>query len=143
MRLWLIRLSPITSASLVRLTLKISIFALITSQCIVQLVLWGIVVSDIPLVLSWPLLVVLYRYYSVFGVMPKVLIGYVDIDTQAQEIISSSRESYHQFSLIYSSCFIVFYGHGRRWLLWRDSCDEFAYRQLVMQLKREQQGSHD
>lgn len=138
---WLIRLLPITSVRRVRLTLHISFHALATSIAVFQLVLWGMVVSDIPLVMSMSLVGILWRYCSSFGVTPTALVGDVDIDTESKEIITSSRESYSRVSLIYAHYFILFSARAQYRLLWRDSCDESVYRHLIMQLKREQQSS--
>lgn len=141
MQPWLIRLLPITSVRLVRLTLCVSFNALTISAVVFQSVLWGMVVSDIPLVMSGSLLGLLWRYCSSFGVTPTALVGNVDIDTESKEIITTSRASYTRVSLIYAHYFILFSARGQYWLLWRDSCDEGVYRHLIMQLKREQQSS--
>lgn len=53
------------------------------------------------------------------------------------------REIFHSVHTLYAPLFICLQGQGKRWFIWRDSCDEATYRQLLVRLKRELNGSRD
>ncbi|WP_315969567.1 protein YgfX [Vibrio metschnikovii] len=133
-------MSLIISAKSVKLALTPSLFAHITAWCLLMLLIWALLISPIPLVAA----VVILCYWlktPLLDWLPATLSQEVEIDFSGRLRWADQEFSYQGVSLLYRGLFIRFYGRQRSVLLWRDSCSETDYRQLLGRLKREHSGS--
>ncbi|ENM3951501.1 hypothetical protein ACT7T5_002198 [Vibrio cholerae] len=100
------------------------------------LMLWALFVSSIPLVLVPYFAAWIWRGHLHSQWMPASLVGNVELTFAGVFEQQGQRE-------LYAPLFICLQGQGKRWFIWRDSCDEATYRQLLVRLKRELNGSRD
>ncbi len=100
--------------------------------------MWAVVVSPIPLVASlW--LVILLITHSSHRLLPEALLGDVEIHFDGYLKIEGRQLFFQSMSDLHAFVFLSFKGKGQHWLLWRDSCDEVTYRQLLVRLKQKQE----
>ncbi len=100
--------------------------------------IWAVAISAIPLVAS---LLICMQLISrpVSGLIPPYLQGEVEIHFDSSLQFNDSKQKFYAVSTLHAFSFICFQGKGQRWLLWRDSCDETTYRQLLVRLKLKQE----
>ncbi len=135
---WWIILSPITSAKSVKLLFSPSYSAQVLASVTVLVMTWAVVASPIPLIASVVLLNIIYsRPVSQF--LPEPLVGNVEIDFDGDLCIQDKKVQFNSISDIYAFAFISFQGRTKRWILWRDSCDDVIYRQLLVRLRQKQE----
>lgn len=100
-----------------------------------MVLIWAVIVSPIPLAASvWLLSVFISRPLSDF--LPDSLHGSVEIGFDGYFIMNNHKQSFVSVSDLQSFAFLSFHTRGKHWLLWRDSCQEETYRQLLVRLKR-------
>jgi len=100
--------------------------------------IWAVIISPIPLVASlW--LCILLTSRPLLSLLPDSLQGEVDIHFDGFLGLKDSKVPFQAVSDIYSFAFISFQGDKKRCLLWRDSCDDTTYRQLLVRLKLKQE----
>lgn len=134
MLLWLIILSLITSAKSVNLTLSPSLSARIVTLVTLLTLMWAVIISPMPLVITIVICGYLLSHkISLWTVSP--LQGQVTICFDQFLIADGNRATLQSMSELHSFAFIAFKTQGKRWLLWRDSCDDTTYRQLLVRLK--------
>ncbi|ADT86024.1 hypothetical protein J0676_16755 [Vibrio sp. Vb2880] len=63
--------------------------------------------------------------------------GEVAFDFSGYLVIGEARHAITRVQCLFAGAFVIIEGPGLRWLLWRDSCSEVEYRQLLVRLKRE------
>ncbi len=133
---WWTRLSLITSAKSVRLKLGYSLSARIVAWQLRMLLIWAVVVSPIPLTASFVILCFLLA--SPLEVwLPECFEQSIDIDFSGMIRHLDQERHYHRVCVVYRSWFLRFYTTEGVLLLWRDSCAEADYRQLLVRLQRE------
>ncbi|RBM72636.1 hypothetical protein DLR72_00480 [Vibrio paracholerae] len=110
---------------------------------IMLLMLWALFVSSIPLVLVPYFAAWVWRGHLHSQWMPASLLGNVELTFGGVFEQEGRRETFHSVHTLYAPLFICLQGQGKRWFIWRDSCDEATYRQLLVRLKRELNGSRD
>ncbi|ELG2044257.1 hypothetical protein RAX51_003196 [Vibrio fluvialis] len=101
-------------------------------------VLWALLLSPTPLVVT--LLIIgmgMALPLPMQQWLTPELCGDVEIDFSGSVQIGDERYTISRVQYLFAFAFIVMEGQGRRWLLWRDSCSEREYRQLLVRLKRE------
>lgn len=107
-------------------------------------VLWALLLSPIPLVVT--LLIIgmgmtlpmqQWLTLPMQQWLTPALCGDVEIDFSGSVQIGDERYAISRVQYLFAFAFIVMEGQGRRWLLWRDSCSEREYRQLLVRLKQE------
>ncbi|MGC9421252.1 MULTISPECIES: hypothetical protein [unclassified Vibrio] len=103
--------------------------------------MWAILASSIPLVASMAMIALLFSY-PVLSWLPTSLQDEIEINFSGELRVGDDDFVFHQVDFLYRHLFLIIRGQGARWLLWRDSCDESDYRQLLVKLKREQYRSH-
>ena len=142
MHRWLIKLSHTTSARFVNLKVNTSLYAQIANQLLLLGCVWAVICSDIPLVLSTYLLLLIIRCQMQGGfVVPSACGGWylhrdgtVRNDKQTSTITSvdvSAAAFKVTFELV----------SGEKVTIWRDSCEDVAYRQLCLILRQGQMGA--
>lgn len=99
-------------------------------------VLWALLLSPTPLVVTL-LIIGMGMALPMQQWLTPVLCGDVEIDFSGSVQIGDERYAISRVQYLFAFAFIVMEGQGRRWLLWRDSCSEREYRQLLVRLKRE------
>ncbi|MBF9001639.1 hypothetical protein [Vibrio nitrifigilis] len=103
-----------------------------------QLLMWGIVAFDWPLVASAGLLALLISYSRSVSLLHPHLSGDIEIDFECSRIYSIQECSYQSVNTLLAQWFIGFKTEQKHWvLLWRDSCSDEVYRHLLVALKRE------
>lgn len=107
------------------------------------LMLWALFVSSIPLVLVPFFSAWIWRGHHLGQWMPESLVGEVDLTFSGTLEQEGQRSTFHSIHTLYAPLFVTLQGQGKRWFIWRDSCDEATYRQLLVRLKRELNGSRD
>ncbi len=138
MPLWWIILSPITSAKSVKLLFTPSYTAHVVAAGVLLVLMWAVAVSAIPLVASLWLVISLVTHSS-HRLLPEPLCGEVEIHFDGYLRIKERKLFFQSISDLHAFAFLSFKGKGRHWLLWRDSCDEITYRQLLVRLKQKQE----
>ena len=138
MLLWLIKLSPTTSAKYVRLLALTSFFSCQANFSVVILACCCFVVSDIPLPITFYLIGFVYKHHLLSSWLTQAIKG--------QLVVSSSglcefngkmvRIKKHIMSLSVFGVLLRF-DSGDRYILWRDSVPDNHYRQFIMLLRRE------
>lgn len=138
MHLWLIKLSPTTSAKCVRLFLTNSTFARLANILFLILVSVLIVVSELPLIVTLPLLAFAVYVLSHRDCFAQALTGDVKFHSRSEFESSGVRYSIKTvLFLLMPMVLVIVRQDNRRVLLWRDSLSDNQYRQLVVMLKRE------
>lgn len=105
----------------------------------------AVVSSPIPLVATaYLLLIIVSRPLT--SLLPDALHGEVEfgfdhsLKTNHYSIKSNNHsQGFTSVGLLHSYLFLSFHTRGKYWLLWRDSCDEATYRQLLVRLKLKQE----
>ncbi|ENM5731947.1 hypothetical protein AB7D55_003767 [Vibrio mimicus] len=108
-----------------------------------MLMLWALFVSSIPLVLVPYFAAWIWRGHRLGLWMPKSLEGEIDLTFSGTLEQDGQRSTFHSIHTLYAPLFVTLQGQGKRWFIWRDSCDETTYRLLLVRLKRELNGSRD
>ncbi|MDE5178558.1 protein YgfX [Vibrio fluvialis] len=129
-------MSLITSAKCVKLHLTPSYNARVVAAMVFGCVLWALLLSPIPLVVTL-LIIGMGMALPMQQWLTPALCGNVEIDFSGSVQIGDERYAISRVQYLFAFAFIVMEGQGRRWLLWRDSCPEREYRQLLVRLKRE------
>ncbi|MGO1296552.1 MAG: hypothetical protein ACTMIA_04485 [Vibrio sp.] len=84
----------------------------------------------------------LWKYCPPARLLHRSLLGEIRFIPEQRLIEGNGTIGYQYVDLSYASFMIIFSEKAdSKWLLWRDSCQDKQYRQLLVQLKREQQGS--
>ncbi|MCG3742487.1 hypothetical protein EXA18_03190 [Vibrio cincinnatiensis] len=130
-------MSHIILARSVKLYLQPSFLAHIIAFSLLAVLVWAILVSPIPLVVSIVMFALLFSY-PLLSWIPASLQGEVDIDCSGKLRVGEQDFFFQQVDFLYQPIFLRIQGRGKCWLLWRDSCHENDYRQLLVKLKREQ-----
>jgi len=102
-----------------------------------MVLMWAVVVSPIPLVASLWLAISLISHSS-HRLLPEPLQGEVEVHFDGYLRFKGRQLSFQSISALHAFAFLSFKGKHQHWLLWRDSCDEFTYRQLLVRLKQKQ-----
>lgn len=134
---WWIKLSPTTSAKSVNLTLSPSITAQVIHIIFLILMTWAVTLSDIPIVLSIYLLLMIAKRCFEHGSVVPASQGrwYVHCDGTVR---SESRKTQLRRADISAFPLKVSFtlGSGDSVSVWRDSCSDQQYRQLVVVLRQ-------
>jgi len=100
--------------------------------------IWAVIISPIPLVAVAYLCCQLFSR-SITYLLTESLQGDVTIHFDGTLVANNEKISFHSVSSVYAFVFIAFNAKNRRWLLWRDSCDDSTYRQLLVRLTLKQE----
>ncbi|ENV3693648.1 protein YgfX [Vibrio parahaemolyticus] len=137
MQQWLIKLLPTTSAKFVNLNVSSSITAQVSNLTVFFSLTWAVSLSDIPLVLSIYLLLLIASKLrdSGFVLLSSQGHWYVHSDgTVKNETSSSHIKHVNLTTLPFKLSFTL--ESGEMVTIWRDSCDERCYRQLSLILRQ-------
>lgn len=137
MQQWLIKLLPTTSAKFVNLNVSSSITAQVSNLTVFLSLTWAVSLSDIPLVLSIYLLLLIASKLRDPGLVLLSSQGhwYVHSDgTVKNETSSSHIKHVNLTTLPFKLSFTL--ESGEMVTIWRDSCDERCYRQLSLILRQ-------
>ncbi|WP_240798190.1 hypothetical protein [Vibrio sp. H11] len=129
-------MSLITSAKSVKLYLFPSFYAHIVALLQFNMLIWALLISAIPVVVSLVIIAIWLRV-ALCGWLTPTLSGAVDIDFSGRLRTQDNDEPIRSVGFKFAFAFVVIVTPQRRWLLWRDSCRDGDYRQLLMRLKRE------
>ncbi|RTZ15937.1 hypothetical protein EJ063_09135 [Vibrio aquaticus] len=139
MPLWLIKLSPTTSAKCVRLFLTQSYFARLANIFLFILASSLVLLSELPLAAAIPLIAIVFQLSIHQGVFAQALVGDVQFHSCSSYEFGDERYSIKTvLFLLMPVVLVIVTQDNRRVLLWRDSLPDDQYRQLVVMLKREQ-----
>ncbi len=100
--------------------------------------MWVVIVSPIPLTASAALICFICAR-PISELLPQSLVGDVEIDFDGHLNIQGIKGYFDSISDLHGYAYISFHGKKQRWLLWRDSCDDVTYRQLLVRLKQKQE----
>ncbi|MEO0888848.1 MAG: protein YgfX [Pseudomonadota bacterium] len=142
MHRWLIKLSRTTSARFVNLKVNTSLYAQIANQLLLLGCVWALICSDIPLVLSTYLLLLILRSQMQGGfVVPSACGGwYKHRDgTVRNDKQTSTLSSVDVSATAFKVTFELTSGESAT--IWRDSCEDVAYRQLCLILRQWKMGA--
>lgn len=137
MQQWLIKLLPITSAKFVNLNVSSSITAQVSNLTVFLSLTWAVSLSDIPLVLSIYLLLLIASKLRDPGFVLLSSQGhwYVHSDgTVKNETSNSHIKHVNLTTLPFKLSFTL--ESDEMVTIWRDSCDERCYRQLSLILRQ-------
>lgn len=137
MQQWLIKLLPTTSAKFVNLNVSSSITAQVSNLTVFLSLTWAVSLSDIPLVLSIYLLLLIARKLRDLGFVLLSSQGhwYVHSDgTVKNETSNSHIKHVNLTTLPFKLSFTL--ESDEMVTIWRDSCDERCYRQLSLILRQ-------
>ncbi|HAS6745496.1 TPA: hypothetical protein GRI78_21010 [Vibrio parahaemolyticus] len=133
----MIKLLPTTSAKFVNLNVSSSITAQVSNLTVFLSLTWAVSLSDIPLVLSIYLLLLIASKLRDPGFVLLSSQGhcYVHSDgTVKNETSSSHIKHVNLTTLPFKLSFTL--ESGEMVTIWRDSCDERCYRQLSLILRQ-------
>ncbi|ASA56220.1 hypothetical protein [Vibrio gazogenes] len=104
---------------------------------IVQLSIWALISIDFPLIPSMICICWLLNiWYEQRLLLPMIAEPCRYTDTGIL-IAGTHQQRIEQVKLSFAIWFVIFVGeHGKRQILWRDSCREHTYRQLLVMEKR-------
>ncbi|EOV9323972.1 protein YgfX [Vibrio parahaemolyticus] len=137
MQQWLIKLLPTTSAKFVNLNVSSSITAQVSNLTVFLSLTWAVSLSDIPLVLSIYLLLLIASKLRDPGFVLLSSQGhrYVHSDgTVKNETSNSHIKHVNLTTLPFKLSFTL--ESDEMVTIWRDSCDERCYRQLSLILRQ-------
>lgn len=138
MRLWLIKLSRTTSAKSVRLNFRHSYTSTMASVMLLMLVIFIIVLSDIPLAPSIILLSILSKLAIDKEILPAPLRGDVEFTACSYKFANGAEHRIETVNFLGMAFVLLIQREGgQRTLIWRDSLSEASYRHLVVMLKGE------
>ncbi|WP_367781138.1 protein YgfX [Vibrio metoecus] len=120
-----------------------SYYAQFIACLILMLMLWALFVSSIPLVLVPFFSASIWRGHHLRQWMPSSLTGDVELTFCGSLEHNGQHFTFHTIQTLYAPLFITLQGPRQRWFIWRDSCDDATYRQLLVRLKRELNSSRD
>lgn len=103
-----------------------------------MVLIWAVIVSPIPLSAS-AFLFSVFITRPLSALLPDCLHGSVEIGFDGYLKMNDQTQSFQSVSDLHSFAFLSFHARGKHWLLWRDSCEEAAYRQLLVRLKIKQE----
>lgn len=142
MHQWSIKLSRITSAKFVNLTVYTSLIAQVSNQFLLHGLIWAVICTDIPLVLSTYLLLLIVKYQSLGNFVHPAAQGdwYFHRDGVVRNAFQTSLLSKADISA--ASLKVSFeLESGERGTIWRDSCTDEQYRQLCLILRQWKMGA--
>nr|WP_165310265.1 hypothetical protein [Vibrio ziniensis]QIH40852.1 hypothetical protein G5S32_02160 [Vibrio ziniensis] len=67
------------------------------------------------------------------------LYGEVEFGFYGSFKANNQVQAFQSVAFLHSFAFLSFHSKRKHWLLWRDSCDEETYRQLLVRLKLKQE----
>ncbi|EGQ8452781.1 hypothetical protein GTP28_14620 [Vibrio parahaemolyticus] len=133
----MIKLLPTTSAKFVNLNVSSSITAQVSNLTVFLSLTWAVSLSDIPLVLSIYLLLLIASKLRDpgFVLLPSQGHWYVHSDGSVKNETSSSHIKHVNLTTLpFKLSFTL--ESGEMVTIWRDSCDERCYRQLSLILRQ-------
>lgn len=135
MPLWWTRLSLITSAKYVKFTLQASYFACLAHIILLMLVIWALLISPLPLVSTLFFIIFLLSAGYQFDLLPPCVSGDVTLHKDGRCQWLEETFIIEKVSLQFSFMVLILYSEcGQRYLLWRDTCSDELYRQLLVRL---------
>ncbi|HHC6512960.1 TPA: protein YgfX [Vibrio parahaemolyticus] len=137
MQQWLIKLLPTTSAKFVNLNVSSSITAQVSNLTVFLSLTWAVSLSDIPLVLSIYLLLLIANKLRDPGFVLLSSQGhwYVHSDGTVKNKTSNSHIKHVNLTTLPFKLSLTLES-GEMVTIWRDSCDERCYRQLSLILRQ-------
>ncbi|HDY7960191.1 protein YgfX [Vibrio vulnificus] len=103
-------------------------------------IIWALLFSPFPLVVVVALLYPLYQFQTIHGFCYPSWQGAVSVNASGAIKYQQQVEHIHSLSLLFYWWFVsIKLANGRRYLIWRDSCQDSDYRQLMIVLKQWQQ----
>ncbi|EOB3674723.1 protein YgfX [Vibrio vulnificus] len=103
-------------------------------------IIWALLFSPFPLVVVVALLYPLYQFQTIHGFWYPAWQGAVSVNASGAVKYQQKVEHIHSLSLLFYWWFVsIKLANGRRYLIWRDSCQDSDYRQLMIVLKQWQQ----
>ncbi|WP_338018333.1 protein YgfX [Vibrio navarrensis] len=134
---WSIKLSLTTSARYVNLTCFSSRKAHWLSAGVFSLALWALVYTSLPLVTLFPLFTILLQRYQNRDILYPQLLGHLSLSFSGRLKLGQRQ---WQLAWVNSQFYWWFISlkttSGERFLIWRDSCQEDEYRQLLVVIKQ-------
>ncbi len=103
-----------------------------------MVLIWAVISSPIPLVASVCLLLIIVSRPLSF-LLPDALNGEVELRFDGSLKTNNKSLDFESVSFLHAFLFLSFQTKDKRWLLWRDSCDEETYRHLLVRLKLKQE----
>ncbi|WP_306345493.1 MULTISPECIES: protein YgfX [Vibrio] len=134
----MIKLSHITSARFVKLQLNPSYSALFAKGTIFGCLLFFIVLSSIPLVISLYCLPLIINLFRTNNVILNSAYGHFDYKDDGEIKLNDQGYKLKSVDKVWAQFFVKLqFECGHSVLLWRDSCREREYRHLLAHLQRE------
>ncbi|MGO2162040.1 MAG: protein YgfX [Vibrio toranzoniae] len=134
----MIKLSHITSARFVKLQLNPSYSALFAKGTIFGCLLFFIVLSSIPLVISLYCLPLIINLFRTNNVILNSAYGHFDYKDDGEIKLNEQGYKLKSVDKVWAQFFVKLqFECGHSVLLWRDSCREREYRYFLAHLQRE------
>ncbi|MEZ8064613.1 MULTISPECIES: protein YgfX [Vibrio] len=134
----MIKLSHITSARFVKLQLNPSYSASFAKGTIFGCLLFFIVLSSIPLVISLYCLPLMINLFRTNNVILNSAYGHFDYKDDGEIKLNDQRYKLKSVDKAWAQFFVKLqFECGHSVLLWRDSCREREYRHFLALLQRE------
>ncbi|MGB1974171.1 MAG: protein YgfX [Vibrio toranzoniae] len=131
-------MSHITSARFVKLQLNPSYSALFAKGTIFGCLLFFIVLSSIPLVISLYCLPLIINLFRTNNVILNSAYGHFDYKDDGEIKLNDQGYKLKSVDKVWAQFFVKLqFECGHSVLLWRDSCREREYRHLLAHLQRE------
>lgn len=138
MLLWWIKLSLIISAKSVKLRLSTSYYAQISQFYLVSGLIWAWVYSPLPLTISFYLigycLAKPLSYWQQKSISGEVELDFDRLNIHCELLYPQNAVQINSIETLFRPAFIVLKTSKGHWVLWRDSCQEVDYRQLIVRL---------
>ncbi|WP_428809365.1 protein YgfX [Vibrio lamellibrachiae] len=129
-------MSHITSQRFVSTSAKPSIYSRIINITLLLLMVWFLVVSSLPLVVTPILLISLFILFFQSGFLPASLTGAFGITDEG--ILEYQNEKYPLSHVVLNITFIgviICLSDKQRFFLWRDSVPDDEYRKLLVKMR--------
>ncbi|MEZ9059424.1 protein YgfX [Vibrio pelagius] len=125
-----------TSARFVKLKLSPSYYALFAKGATLWCFLVFIITSNIPLVATLYLFVLLYLLIRDNKIGWPIATGEIELRPNHEIIVNGEKRVFQSSDTIFRSLFVMLkFSEGEPVILWRDSCLEADYRYLLVWLK--------
>ncbi|MGC9460376.1 protein YgfX [Vibrio genomosp. F10] len=128
---------PITSQKFVNATAKPSFYALAINTIFLLLMAWLVIISSIPLVLTFILLLSLILVFWHSGFMPRSIRG--EFRLSEHGVLEYQQKKYLIRYAVLNVAFVgvvLHFADNQRFLLWRDSVSDDEYRKLLVEIRK-------
>ncbi|WP_373417278.1 protein YgfX [Vibrio sp. D449a] len=126
----------ITSARFVKFKLSPSYYALFAKGATLWCLLFFVTISNIPLIATLYIFALLFWLLRDNNVGWSVAVGILELNDNHELLINGERRLVQSSDTVWHSLFVVLkFKQGEPLMIWRDSCRDEDYRQLLVWLK--------